>query len=312
MIDNKQLASYQHAIGYQNAPLATKQSPCTHNTIGILVNLLDTHFTDGALKGIREVADAAGYQLIIANSQGSIAKQSANARLLLCTGVAGVIASQYGDINKTLNFDAFKKKQVPVILLGQPTSYAGNDVVMVDNAKCSYEATGHLIKQGCKRILMVSTAEKMNFNIEYYKGYKQALKEYDMPADIQPLIFKETDKNVMDSIAAEIMQIGPRPDGLFFTNDLYAAHCMQALKQRGITVPDDIAIVGFENNPISRLVTPALTTIDCPCYEAGKVAATAVVDHLTKKTFSVQGKTTIMPTRLIVRNSSLKASRAIA
>ena len=101
------------------------------------------------------------------------------------------------------------------------------------------------------------------------------------------------------------------PDGLFITSDLAAAMCMHGLKEAGIRVPEDIAIVGFNNDPLGRLITPTLTTIDYPGYEVGRSAAVSLLAHLTGGRRVVHHKTAIIPSGLIVRNSSMKAAHAI-
>lgn len=97
-----------------------------------------------------------------------------------------------------------------------------------------------------------------------------------------------------------------KPDGLFFTNDIIAASCMCFLHEAGVSIPGDIAITALGNTPESRLVSPALTTVDCSGYAAGKAAATALFNRLYGKRILVQHEITIIPARLIVRKSSVK------
>lgn len=312
MTETKQLANYNYITGYQQGRSVNKAQSQKIDTIGVIVHHLESYFTGSALKGIREIANRAGFEVIIANSQGSIKKEVANARLLFNSGVTGVIASLYPGTNKLLHFDAFKKLGIPVVFFDRAENNSQNDAIVIDNSGCGFEAAEHLIKQGCKRIAMVTCGLDKNVNIQCYKGYRAALEKYDMPFTPELLVTGGKDKNAAVKTAMHIMQMQPRPDGLFFTNDLEAAGCMQALKEAGIGIPEDIAIVGFDNNPISRLVSPALTTIDYPGYEAGKAAAAGLLSHLTGKQAPGQGKTTVIPARLIVRNSSLKKSRAIA
>jgi LacI family transcriptional regulator len=104
------------------------------------------------------------------------------------------------------------------------------------------------------------------------------------------------------------MHMDPMPDGLFITSDLVAAMCMHTLKEEGVRVPEDIAIVGFNNDPLGRLITPALTTIDYPGVEIGKTAAMSLISHLSGECPLVRSKTAVVPSGLIVRGSSLRGS----
>jgi LacI family transcriptional regulator len=102
------------------------------------------------------------------------------------------------------------------------------------------------------------------------------------------------------------MRMKPMPDGLFITSDLAAAMCMHALKESGVRVPEDIAIVGFNNDPVGRLITPTLTTIDYPGFEIGKTAAISLLQHLSGRRSMAQSTTAIVPSGLIVRGSSVR------
>ena len=145
------------------------------------------------------------------------------------------------------------------------------DRVMIDNAECSRLATEHLISQGCKRIMII----------------------------------EDEDKQAGVTAAERIIQMKQRPDGLFIRNDLAAALCISALQEAGIRVPEDIAVVGFNNDPIGRLITPTLTTIDYSGYEMGRVAASMLVERLTGRQAGA-GNTRLISSGLIVRQSSYR------
>jgi LacI family transcriptional regulator len=107
----------------------------------------------------------------------------------------------------------------------------------------------------------------------------------------------------------EILDMNPRPDGLFITNDFVAALCMQALKENGMRIPEDIAVVGFNNDAISRVVEPHLTTINYPGYDMGEIAARNLINHLKGLSDIKQTSTIIVRSELIIRESSLKSKK---
>jgi LacI family transcriptional regulator len=102
----------------------------------------------------------------------------------------------------------------------------------------------------------------------------------------------------------EILKMKPLPDGAFITNDFVAAIVMQTLKQHGLCIPEDIAIVGFNNDAISRIVEPSMTTIDYPGWDMGVIAARNLINHLKGLADIKQTSTIIVRTELIVRESS--------
>ena len=106
------------------------------------------------------------------------------------------------------------------------------------------------------------------------------------------------------------MQMNKRPDGLFITNDLVAATCMRTLMNAGISVPEDIAIVGFNNDSICKLTVPTITTINYPGFEMGQVAALQLLNALMDRSPQRPIETAVVPAELIVRHSSLKNAQA--
>jgi len=166
-------------------------------------------------------------------------------------------------------------------------------------------ATEHLIKQGCRRIAIITSNLERNVYIQRFKGFREALKDYTIPFTEDLLILGDIERDGGAEIAGMIREMRPMPDGLFFTNDLAAVLCMHSLQEAGVRIPEDIAIVGFNNDPLGRLVTPALTTIDYPGLEIGRTAARSLLYHLSGS-HAAECRTAVVPAELIVRNSSLR------
>ncbi len=120
------------------------------------------------------------------------------------------------------------------------------------------------------------------------------------------LIIKDLSENAGIESAMQMLRMKPLPDGAFITNDFVAAVCMRTLKENDIIIPDDIAIVGFNNDAVGKLVEPALTTIDYPGKDMGKIAARNLIDHLKGTSNIKHTSTIIVSSDLIIRKSSLK------
>jgi len=283
--------------------------PDQTNTIGIIVHKLDSYFITCALKGIEEVAAAHGYELIITHSQESMEKEVANAELLFDRQVDGLMASLSVETRGLAHFRPFTEMGVPIVFFDRVEKTGNSDMVVIDNARCGFMATEHLIKQGCRRIAIITSSLKRNVYEQRYKGFREALKDYSIPFTEDLLILADNDKDGGMDAAWRIMHMDPMPDGLFITNDLVAAVCMHTLKEEGIRIPEDIAIVGFNNDPVGRLITPTLTTIDYPGFEIGRTAAKSLLNHLWGVSSAVQSQTAVVPSGLIVRGSSLRRDR---
>ncbi len=139
-----------------------------------------------------------------------------------------------------------------------------------------------------------------------YKGYKAALDDHKIKLDEKLVIINDLKKESTIVAAHQLMQLKQRPDGLFVTGDYPAAICIQEFKKAGLTVPDDIAVVGFNNDTISTIIEPNLTTINYSGYNVGETAAQMLINHLNGSINLQNTSTVILNSDLIVRESSLK------
>jgi len=139
-----------------------------------------------------------------------------------------------------------------------------------------------------------------------YKGYKDALFDNGIPLDENLLLINDLSEKAGIESAMAILKMKPLPDGAFITNDFVAAVCMRTLKEHGVNIPNDIAIVGFNNDAIGKLIEPALTTINYPGIDLGQIAARNLINHLNGVSNIHQTNTIIVKSELIVRKSSLR------
>jgi LacI family transcriptional regulator len=276
------------------------------NTIGFLVHELNSNFITSVLAGVEKIATLAGYDLIIAHSSESYLKESANASNLFHKRVDGLIASLSFDTNNLEHFSIFNKKKIPIIFFDRVEHKNKNTSVVIDNYKAGYEATEHLIKQGCKKIVIVTANLKRNVYSDRFKGYKDALFDNGIIYDEELLIVNDLSEQAGVESAHRVLAMNPIPDGLFITNDFSAAVCMQVLKENGLRIPSDIAIVGFNNDAISKLVEPNLTTVNYPGKYMGEMAAQSLIAQLKDKNNSPKPSTIVIESELIKRQSSLR------
>lgn len=293
-------------LGYQSNTFARNLRMKSTNTIGFLVPKLNSNFINSVLAGVEKVTTQAGYDLIIAHSSESYQREVANAANLFHKRVDGMIVSLAFDTVNLDHFNVFNEKGIPLIFFDRVERKSENTSVVIDNYKAGYEATEHLIKQGCKRIMIVTANLKRNVYLDRFKGYKDALFQYGIVYDEKRLIVNDLSQKAGVETAHKILAMKQKPDGLFITNDFSAAVCMQVLKENGIQVPKDIAIVGFNNDAIGQLVEPNLTTIDYPGEYMGKVAAQNLIDQLKGKDTLQKTNTIVINSNLIVRGSSLR------
>ena len=296
-------------LGYRHNTFASSLRKQKTNTIGVIIHELNSNFITSVLAGIEKVTTEAGYDLIIAHSSESFEKEAANASNLFHKRVDGLIASLAFDTKDLDHYKSFLEKGIPVIFFDRVEEKSESTKVIIDNYKCGYQATRHLIEQGCKHIVLVTASLKRNVYAQRHKGYSDALFDNGIPYEVEKVLIKDLSEQCGVEAALEILKMKPLPDGAFITNDFSAAVCMQTLKEHGIRIPQDIAIVGFNNDAISKIVEPKLTTIDYPGIDMGEIAARNLINHLKGKLDVKQLSTVIINSELIIRESSLKSGK---
>jgi LacI family transcriptional regulator len=308
----KRILDMVEEMGYRTNHFARNLRQQHTKTIGVIVHELKSNFITSVLAGIEKVTTEAGYDIIIAHSSESFQKEIANAQNLFHKRVDGLIASLAFDTIDLQHFKPYTDKGVPVLFFDRVEQDENSTVVIIDNAKCGYVATKHLIDQGCKRIAHITASLKRNVYSQRFKGYKDALFDSGIDVDENLLIVSDLSEQAGIDAAMKILKTKPLPDGAFITNDFVAAVCMRTLKEHGISIPGDIAIVGFNNDAIGKLIEPALTTINYPGEDMGEIAARNLINHLKGISNIHQTNTIVVRSELIIRKSSLKHPEEIA
>ena len=294
-------------MGYRSNLFASNLRKQRTNTIGVIVPILNSNFQSSVMAGMEKVANEAGYNLIISQSMGTMQKEMANAKTMYNSRVDGLLVSLAHDSESIEHFEPFFKKGVPVIFYDRVAEHKQSTSIVIDNVQAAYKATTHLVEQGCRNIVHITGNLKINLYTDRLKGYKYALIDKDLPFRESLVFATDLTEEAGIKAAEQILKMNPRPDGIFVANDFCAVNCMKALKQAGVAIPDDMAVVGFNNDPITRVVEPNLTTIDYPGYEMGEVAVRSLVNYLDSLSDISITNTVTLRSELIIRESSLKS-----
>lgn len=295
------------AMGYQQNTFASNLRKNRSNTIGVILPRLDSSFQAAVVSGIEKVVNQKGFNLILSQSRESITKEKANIVTMFNSRVDGLLVSLACDTCNIDHLDLFMKKGTPVILFDRVKDHPTFQLtkVVISNDKAGYDATCHLIEQGCRKIMFVCDNLTSNVYSERHEGYRQALMEHKIPYGKEYVFVTTLDEDSGTRTLDKILHMKSRPDGIFATNDTSAVSIICSLGKAGIRVPEDIAVVGFNNVTISRVVEPSLTTIHYPGVEMGEIAASTLIDSLDNENIGIR-KTVILEHKLIVRNSSLR------
>lgn len=301
----KKIQEAAYKMGYQHNRFASNLRRKQTNTIGVIVPRLNSYFMAAVIAGIEKVASQSGYNLIIAQSLEAAKKEEAGVNTMFDSRVDGLLVSLAFETNSFDHFDTILKKAIPLIFFDRVVDLPNCTCIVIDNKQAGYDVTLHLLNTGCQRIVHICGSLNRNVYANRLEGYKQALAEKQIPFDPTLII----DTNLSDQSATEaaqkIIKMKKLPDGIFAANDTSAVALIRELKQAGIQVPGDIAVAGFNNDPISKVIEPNLTTIHYPGEEMGEVAALTLINRL-KNLPSTHPDTIVLRHDLIVRQSSLK------
>ena len=289
-------------MGYRSNTFASNLRRQRSNTIGVIVPRLDSAFMSTVLAGMEKVVNEGNYNLIISQSLESVRKEKANVKTMFDSRIDGLLVSLSSDTDDLSHFQPFFQKEIPVILFDRVLPHPNCTSIVIDNVRAGYDAAVHLIRQGRKRLMHVSGSQKRNVYEERLRGFRQALAEHGLADDLA-LVGNLTRQDGLDA-ARYIRQLPQPPDGLFVASDFCAASCIGALKEAGFAIPNDIAVVGFNDDPVAQVVEPRLTTIRYPGQEMGEIAAQSLISHLSGQPPVTAANTIVLNHELIVRGSS--------
>jgi LacI family transcriptional regulator len=301
----KNIIAKAKEMGYQQNKFASNLRQKHTNTIGVVVPKLDSYFMATVISGIEKITAQNGYGLIISQSQESWKKEISCISTLFNSRVDGLLVSLAFDTKNLEHIKILLNKDIPVVFFDRVTDCNGCISVVIDNYKAGYEATSHLIEQGCKRIVHIGGNLLRNVYSERFRGYKQALADNKIGFEQNLVIICDMSGRASIDASKKILRMLPRPDGIFTSNDATAVATMVELERAGVMIPDEIAVVGFNNEPISRVIKPNLTTVDYPARQIGEIAATSLINKL-KNSESANFRTIILKHDLICRQSSLR------
>lgn len=302
----KKIAEAARQLGYRSNTFASSLRSKRTQTLGVIVPRLNSNFMSSVLAGMENAASREGYNLIIAQSLEQADKEMENVMTMFNKRVDGLLVSLAYGTDSIRYFDVFFNKKVPVIFFDRVASHPDSTSIIIDNFTAAYQVTTHLIMQGHKRIMHLGGNMLLNVYSERLRGYKQALQGHKLPFDEKLLMTGNLTEECGTNTAAQILKLKPkdRPDAVFCANDTSAVYCMIALKNAGVRIPEDIAFAGFNNDPISRVIEPNLTTVNYPGYNMGQAAVTALANHLNGETNITDTNTIVLRSELIIRASS--------
>ena len=294
-------------MGYRPNTLAANLRTKRTNTIGVIVPLINRHFFSSVISGVEEVAYNSGFAVTISQSNDKYEKESKIVQALFANRVDGIILSIAMETNSVDHLKLFSERNIPIVFFDRIVDEIEAHKIVVDDYGGAYRATAHLISQGAKNIAHIGGPLHLKIYEFRQKGYCDALKEHGLEINESLIINNSLSREEGTLSIQKLLQNDVKPDAIFCANDTTALSVIIHLKEKGIKVPDDIAIVGFSNEPFSEVVTPSISTVKQPGFMMGQKAAQLIIQQILHNNENFHYKTIVMPTELVIRESSRRS-----
>lgn len=299
-------------LGFSLDPIASSFRSKKTKSIGVVCPRIDIDFHSKVISGIEEYAYKQGYQITIFQSHDSYVKEKEIVQMLETSLAAGIIICPALETKRFEHLKKLGKFNIPLVLYDRTGENLKASKVLINDFEASYTATHHLIAQGCKNIAHIAGNQNVGIFKSRLEGFKAALIEYNLPI-YENLIRKTENLSYEEGKTQAEALLGATllPDGIVCANDYTAAAAVKVFKNAGFRIPEQLAIVGFSNYPISTIIEPPISTIDDSAYDMGLVAAKILIHQIEDKDLQVLDyQEIIIRTNLIVRASSDRRSLA--
>ncbi|MEM9859511.1 MAG: LacI family DNA-binding transcriptional regulator [Bacteroidota bacterium] len=272
------------------------------NCIGVIVPQISNYFFSSILSGIQKVAAQAQYQVFVCETNESVEQEAGYIKSLSAGRTDGILMSLSKTTDTFDHLNDLNRQHIPLVLFDRTSDKVNVDQVEAEDESGAFMAVDYLLKGGSKRIAYLSGPENLRNSKNRLKGYKAALKKHKLSFKnklVHVCDFNDADiKEAMTELFANNSNI----DAVFAANDIMAVEAIQVLKSMQIAVPDQVAVVGFGDYPIARIVEPKLTTVSHNAHSIGINAAKRLFKAI--EGVSLDFKEEKISSELIIRDST--------
>jgi DNA-binding LacI/PurR family transcriptional regulator len=277
-----------------------------NNIIAVIVPEINGHFYSNVVTGIQDVVDSTDYNIIICLSNESYRKEVAIIENLSRARISGILVAPSSTTKKFNHFKRFQKNGSPLVIFDRDCIGLDANKVLVDDYSGAFQAVEYLIHSGCKKIAHIGGVLNLTTTSHRLQGYLDALKQNNLPIN-EDYIIHASGFSHQDGMepAKLLFQLKNTPDAIFGVNDRIAIAAMFTAKKLNLRIPEDVSIIGFDDEPQSSYFTPALTSVRQPSYGIGMLSARILLKHIKENENPTTGfRYEVFKTELIIRSSS--------
>ncbi|MDT5268661.1 MAG: LacI family transcriptional regulator [Acidobacteriota bacterium] len=301
------------ALNYRRNGLARGLKRQRTDTIGLVLGDIANPFAAELARAVREVMTAKGYNVFICVSEHSAREDIAAFESLADHRVDGVIVATRANKLGNDRLAEMIEGGIPIVLIGRDFHHPNADLIAADNLRGGYDATAHLIALGHKNIGFIGVTPTSGVGLRRYHGYLEAMREHGLKVDERLIVGRADDGDQWPGYSTETMgyegmkkllSLRKRPTAVFARNDFTALGAMSAIKEAGLKIPQEIAVVGYDDVPMATHTTPPLTTVRQPTREQGRIAAEALLRRMESAETPAREER-VMKCELVVRASTV-------
>lgn len=292
------------AMNYRPNPIAVALKTKKSYIIGVVVPKIVNSFYASVVEGIEEVADKHGYQVFVSSSNEDFKKEKKNMNAFINNRADGIILSLSRGTEDFAHIEYLKELGIPTVLFDRTAKDLKFPRVVTDDARAANKAVTHLIKEGAKKIAMLAGPKHLLIGRNRTRGYKEALSKAGIDFDPELVIHSDFTIEKAHLMVSNLLE-SKEVDAIFCLNDDLAIGAIYAAKELGLSIPQDLMVVGFYNSKRSRYMNPSISTVDLNPHEIGVLTAGLLFDSITGNETDNE-KEIIVPSNLIIRESSQK------
>jgi LacI family transcriptional regulator len=289
-------------IGYRVNDHARMLKNSRSRIVGCIVPRLDCYFMANLVSGMETSAREANYSLVIMQTNDTADGEAFCANALYNKMVDGLFVV-VSENTKLSHFAPFTQRNVPVILLNGMEDIPPYINIGIDHAKAGYEITRHFLEQGKEYIVYITGQGRLSIDLERLKGYSRAFQEVGILIGGRHILKGGISWDDGAKVAESILNWRQRPDAIIATSDDCAAGCISVLKGHGVLIPEEVAVAGFGNDPVSQVTQPSLTTVHYPARQMGESAIQEFMFQLDGSAPNKHIQSILLRSDLIVRQS---------
>lgn len=275
------------------------------NSIGVIVPEITSYFFSSIINGIQDYVNSLGVNMIIGQSNESYEEEKSIVQTFTSINVDGFLVSPASEDKRKDHLEVLTSSNIPLVIFDRDCIGIEVDKVFVEEYSGAFQAVEYLIRTGCRRIAHIGGPQTLSTARHRLRAYKDALKKHDLPIRAEYIVEAGgfSPEHGIEPVK-KLLSLKHPPDAVFTINDGVAIGAMYIIKDAGIQIPEEISVIGFDDDPHSSYFKPSLSTVWQPTYEMGMLAARMLMKRISSRNEFTKLKTETLMPELVIRGSS--------